>query len=74
MELDANAKIGKLKIKDDPNETSENGEYLIDFAENNNLVICNTTVRCEGIITRERVTINGTERSVIDYIIVYEEM
>ena len=74
MELDANAKVGKLKIKDDPNETSENGEYLIDFAENNNLVICNTTVRCEGTITRERVTINGTERSVIDYIIVCEEM
>ena len=74
MELDSNAKIGNRKIKDEPNEMSENGKHLIDFVENNNLVICNSTERCDGIITRERVTINGTERSVIDYIIACQGM
>ena len=70
LEMDANAKVGLDVIKNDPNQISSNGEYLLDFTERNNLIICNATDMCEGTITRKRVTINVSERSVLDYFII----
>ena len=62
LEMDANAKVGYNVIKNDPNAMSDNGEYLMELMERNNLIICNATDKCEGTITRERVTVNGTEQ------------
>ena len=74
LELDANAKVGLTVIQNDPHEMSINGEYLMEFTERNNLVICNATDKCDGTITREMATINGVERSVLDYFIICQEL
>ena len=70
IEMDANAKVGKNIINDDPNETSETGKLLLDFVSRQNLKILNASDKCAGVITRHRVTENRTEESVIDYIVV----
>ena len=72
--MDANAKDGCDIIEGDPHPTSQNGQLLFDFVRRNNLVICNTSDLCEGKITCKRITINGTEESIIDYIIVCQDM
>ena len=68
--MDANAKLGPELIKSDPNPRSGNGELLIELCERNNLVICNTTYLCQGVITRQRVTVNGVEKRK-DYFILW---
>ena len=72
--MDANAKVGADYIEGDPNVMSSNGELLIDFVERNNLIICNGTDLCKGLITRTRSTVKGKEESVIDYVIVCQEL
>ena len=74
IQLDANAKIGREKIKDDPNETSANGKILLDMVGRQNLTIANTLEKCKGVITRERRTTLKVEKSVIDYVIMCESM
>ena len=56
IEFDANAKLGSEIIKGDPNEKSENGEILLSLVKRNNLIIANTTSKCNGTITRHRIT------------------
>ena len=74
IEMDANAKVGSEIIKSDPNSRSSSGELLIEMCERNNLIICNATDLCIGTITRQRITVNGIEKSIIDYFILCEEM
>ena len=74
IQLDANAKIGKKHVRNDPNYGTPNGRILLDIVERQNLTIVNTMELCKGVITRERITAIKTERSVIDYIIICEGM
>ena len=74
IEMDANAKLGPDIIRYDPHPRSGNGDLLIALCERNNLVICNAADLCQGVITRHRVTVSGTERSVLDYFILCQEM
>ena len=74
FQTDANAKIGKEYVKNDPNNTSANGKIVLNLCKRQNLTILNTLDICKGVITRERATVNTVERSVIDYIIVCEDM
>ena len=74
IQLDANAKVGKKIIKSDPNNTSNNGKILIDFIKRQNLTLVNAMELCTGTITRQRIAGNNLEKSVLDYIIVCEEM
>ena len=74
IKMDANAKLGNACFSRDPHPQSSNGELLFEFCERNNLVICNTTDLCQGSITRQRKTINGLEESILDYVIVCQEM
>ena len=46
----------------------------MDFMDRQNLVIANALESCKGMITRERMFENKTEKSVIDYIMVCEEL
>ena len=69
IEMDANAKVGKQVINDDPHDTSENGKLLLEFVERQNLKILNADQKCSGVVTRKRVTVNRVEESIIDYII-----
>ena len=72
--MDANAKVGKEIIKNDPNEISNNGKILLEIVERNNLTIANSLNKCKGVITRDRKTVISDEKSVIDYLIICEEM
>ena len=74
IEMDANAKIGWTNIKKDPNDTSENGHLLLDMVQRQSLKILNCSPKCEGVISRQRETVDRVEQSVIDYVVTCEEM
>ena len=69
IQMDANAKAGKEIINDDPNDMSENGKLMLGLVKRQNLRILNTSSKCSGVVTRERVAGDKLEQSVIDYII-----
>ena len=46
IEMDANAKIGWKNIRQDPHETSENGQLLLDLADRQGLKILNCSPKC----------------------------
>ena len=71
IQMDANSKFGKEIIKEDPCEKiSENGKLLYEMINSENLVLVNSTDKCEGTITRYRKTRKTTEKSVLDYFII----
>ena len=74
IEMDANAKVGMKYIVGDPHETSPNGRLLLEMVKRQNLIIVNAMDICKGVITRERDTKNGKEISVIDYILVSDNL
>ena len=74
VQLDANAKIGKENLKDDPNNVTDNGKILLDVVERNTMCIVNTLDLCKGLITRERTAALKIEKSVIDYVLICEDM
>ena len=70
LQCDANAKLGKTVIRDDPNDMSGNGQILSDILNRNNLYVLNSDILCTGTITRHRMTKKSLETSILDYIIV----
>ena len=74
LELDANAKLGNEIIEKDPHEITPNGQLLLGVVVRNNLIVCNGTTLCQGLLTRARNTVNGQEASIIDFLIVCEEL
>ena len=74
IELDCNAKLGKEIIKNDPKEMSDNGKVLFDIVKRRNLFVANSSEKCQGVITRRRETRTNLEESVIDYVIVSENV
>ena len=72
--MDANAKIGKVKLNDDPNEQSNNGKIMLDMVQRQGLVVANVLDQCEGVITRERISGDKIEKAVLDYIVICEQM
>ena len=74
IEMDANAKLGRENIENDPHDVTHNGKLLLDIVQRNNLTIANTMDICEGVIARERITRTRIERSVLDYVIVCNRM
>ena len=73
-ELDANAKLGAGFLINDPNPISENGKILLDIIQRQQLSCLNKHELCEGSITRHRNTINGAEKSIIDFVIVCDQL
>ena len=74
IELDANSKLGPQYIPGDMHCQTENGKLLAGIIDRHGLVIGNSLEQCEGLVTRKRVTINGTEESVIDFVIMREDL
>ena len=75
VQMDANAKVGKDIIENDPNSSADNnGRNLLQLIERQGLKILNSDKKCVGTITRFRETINTTEVSVLDYVLVCEDM
>ena len=74
LQLDANAKVGKNIIKGDPYPQSQNGQLLMDLVDRNELILCNASDKCHGYITRRRITRKNVEESILDYLIVCQDL
>ena len=74
IELYANAKLGFQCIPGDSHSLSSNGILLKSLVDENSLFMCNSDSKCDGLYTRERTAISGAERSIIDYLIICENM
>ena len=75
IELDANSKLGPEFVPGDPNTISPNGKILKGIIERHALCVANGVAsKSSGVITRCRNTIKGSEESVIDYVIVSDDM
>ena len=69
IEMDANSKLGKKYIPNDPHAMSPNGKILAEIIERHALFVANGSRRCSGLITRQRITTTRTEKSCIDLLI-----
>ena len=68
--MDANSKLGLHYIEGDPHGQSKNGKLLADILDRHALIVLNgLPEKRTGIITRQRTTIDGVEKSVIDFVI-----
>ena len=72
--MDANSKLGPNIVKGDPHAQSNNGKILAGILERNDLTVINSLEKCKGKITRQRLTKNKKKESIIDFVIVCEEM
>ena len=72
---DMNSKLGPDLIPNDPNQMTENGRILAGILERNALTVVNGLPgKCTGSITRERHTVNGVEKSIIDFDMVSHDL
>ena len=74
IEMDANCKLGRKYIPQDPHEMTPNGSLLAAIIERQQLVVANGTSKCQGVITRRRKTKQRVEESVIDFVLVSSDM
>ena len=75
IELDANSKLGKKYVKNDPHEMSANGKILSGIIERKGLVVANSLEgKSSGLITRKRTTVNSVEESVIDFVLISNDL
>ena len=74
VQLDANAKLGADLISGDPHPQSPNGSIMWEMILRHGLVVANTSPKCMGVITRQKQTQSGLEKSVLDYILVCESL
>ena len=74
IQCDANAKLGREIITQDPHKISENGRVLKDLIYRENLSLLNTSNLCHGAITRNRLAKENHEKSIIDYILSCENL
>ena len=67
--MDANCKLGKEYIPNDPKPMSSNGKILSAIIERNRLCVANGIEgKAKGVITRKRTTIDRIEESAIDLV------
>ena len=76
IEMDFNSKLGKKYVKEDPHEISpKNGKVLSGIIERHALVVANgLNEKASGVITRKRITKTSIEESVIDYVLLSNDM
>ena len=75
IEMDANSKLGSTYVENDPNEMSANGKILEGIIKRNGLIVANGVQgKSSGVITRRRSTVTNEEQSVIDYVLINEEL
>ena len=71
IQMDSNCWAGPDIIPSDPNNQNSNGKLLKKFLDDNPaLTVVNSLACCDGSITRQRTTIMGTEKSILDVFIV----
>ena len=70
IEMDANAKLGREIIHNDPHPMSNNGKLLHDIIKRRDCSVINASEKCTGTITRSRQKAGIKEESIIDFVIV----
>ena len=66
--------MGTKYILRDPHEMSPNGAILASIVERQQLIVVNGSDMCKGAITRRRVTKKRIEESIIDIVLVSNDM
>ena len=74
IEMDSNAKLGKELVPGDPHSQTVNGQHLAWVIEEKDLVIVNGSKVSEGIITRNRATVNWVEEAVLGHVLVSRDL
>ena len=74
IELDANSKLGTKYIPNDPHNQSPNGKILSQIIERHHLKVANGLEICKGVITRRKVREDRTEESVIDLVLLSDDL
>ena len=74
IEIDANSKLGEKYIPSDPHQISPNGQLLAGIIERHALFVANGSDKCEGTITRKRITKYRKEESAIDIVLFSQDM
>ena len=74
VELDANSKLGPKYIPGDIHNQSDNGKLLAALIDRHGMVIGNSMTECKGLITRNRITKNGSEKSIIDFVLLSDDL
>ena len=74
LQCDANAKLGSAIFQKDPHKQTENGFMFYEMVRRQNLFILNMDEKCQGSITRHRKTKNGDEKSIIDFLLVCDQL
>ena len=74
IQMDANSKLGKDIVPNDPKEQSQNGNVLATIERNALIVANGLPDKCQGLITRKRTTEDGVEESIIDFVIVSADL
>ena len=73
--MDANSKLGPEYIEGDPHPQSGNGKLLAEVLDRHALIVLNGLKnKCTGVITRSRSTCDGSETSVIDFVIASSDL
>ena len=73
--FDANSKMGPQYIPGDPHSMSGNGKIIEGLLERYALSVANANVgKSKGVVTRERTTRDGIERSAIDLILLSTDL
>ena len=74
IELDANSKLGPNYIPGDPHGITPNGKLLAQIVERQKLIVVNGSKKCSGLITRRRKAKEKVEESVIDLVIISDDL
>jgi exonuclease III len=75
ISMDANSKLGDEYIPGDPHKQSVNGRLLANIMDRHALIVLNgLQEKRVGLITRERHTLTGIEKSVIDFVIMSSDL
>ena len=75
IQMDANSKLGPEIVQLDPHGQSINGRILSGIIERHGLCVVNGLKdKCSGLITRRRITKQSKEESVIDFVILSDDI
>ena len=75
VQFDGNLHLGQSVISGDPDDQNQNGKMFKNFLENNqSIVLLNATSKCHGTITRARGKGEKYEESVLDFILVSDNL
>ena len=73
--MDASSKLGPKLIPGDPHTITKNGKILEGILERQAICVVNgLKEKRQGLITREKHTVNGSEKSIIDFVLTSRDL